>query len=186
MNLTKLRRGIEHLAVLLEIRAGKEESEKEKRLKLRLLAVLALVLANEDYRAFEASFLNALRESYEKLDVNDEFGDLIDRELIVQGNYLNGFINDLRGDEISEAQARMRVGQYATSLGKMGELFELQGMGLDTMGRWDKNPELENCDDCNELDGQVHAVKWYITTGHTPKSEMQRCGHNCGCGITPV
>ncbi len=186
MNLKNLQNKLEHLAVLLEIRAGREERKREEELRLRLLAILALVLASEDYRAFEADFIAALSSAYSELDVNSEYGDLIDRELIRQGNYLNGFSNDLRRGKISEAQARARVAQYASSLGKVAEMFQLQGMGLETLGRWDRNPELENCEDCLELDGQVHAIKWYITTGHTPKSEMQRCGHNCGCGITPV
>lgn len=183
MNLTALQRKLERLAVLLEIRADRSESEREERLRLRLLAVLALLLASEDYRAFEVDFLNALRSGMEELDPNGGYGYLIDREIASQRGYLHNFIQDMRNGKLSEAQMRNRAGMYSGSLGSFKERINLEQEGDNLLTWfWDETMEEDrHCSDCRGLDGQTKTARQWATLGLYPRSPNLLCWTNCRC-----
>ena len=185
MNLLPLQRSLEHLAVLLEIRADRKERKREDELRLRLLAILALVLASEDWDAFRKSFLAELESEYSALDVNGEYGQLIDRELATQNGYLTGFIQDLKNGKLSDAQARNRAGMYAGSLGNLRERIAVAKDG-DTLMTWRWDPTLEeerHCQDCRELDGQTRTGKQWASANLFPRSIALQCSYNCHCTL---
>ena len=126
-----------------------------------------------------------MREAFEELDPDDEYGNLIDGELAYQAGFLTGFLQDLKNGKISEAQARARAKQYAASLGKLRERIKAERTDKDSRGKWSMNPTLENCPDCIELNGQIHTMAWFLAN-HIPRDGNTQCGQNCGCSISPV
>ena len=184
MNLSTLKRNLEHLAVLLEIRADRKERKREDELRLRLLAILALVLASEDWDAFRKSFLAELESEYSALDVNGEYGQLIDRELATQNGYLTGFIQDLKNGKLSDAQARNRAGMYAGSLGAFANAIDVAAQG-EAILEWRVLKSEENCVDCQKLEGEQHKASMWLHY-HVPRDGKTRCKFNCKCDLVPV
>jgi hypothetical protein len=177
--LTSLKRQVEHLAVMMEI---KKRTDEEDALALLLLAVLNDYYDNGDIDAFMSAFLATLRTAYEDLDPDGEYADVIDEELATQEEFLKGFADGLEGGDVNEAQARARVNQYSTSLGKVKERIKIEKLDPQTRGMWQINPLLENCQDCVDLKGSVHTMKWFLEN-HIPKDGNTTCGQHCGCNI---
>ncbi len=186
MNLTTLQRKLEHLAVLLEIRAGRDEKRREDELRLRLLAVLALVLAGEDYDAFRYSFLAELRKYYEALDVNGEYEQLINREIAVQNGYLSGFITDLRNGKLSDVAAKARAGSYAWSVGKVREEINLYGYDDAARLQWIMGENENHCQTCPSLHGKIKTAVQWRTLGLFPKCSLTDCDGACLCHFEEV
>lgn len=181
MNRTKLQRAIDHLDFLCAIR---KEQDEEDALALLLLALLATLYEDGDYATFRLAFLNELKLSFESLDPDGIYGDLIDQELAVQSGYLTNFIRDLRNGSLSEAQAKNRARMYSSSLGKLRELFKLKDYDEDQMLKWVLG-EAEHCDDCVSLDGTVRSAKTWAMTIY-PRSGGTQCISNCKCDLVPV
>ncbi len=189
MNLTALQRKLERLAVLMEIRADREEKkreeERENELKLLLLALLLTLYRDQNYQVFQAAFLDALRSGMEQLDPNGEYGDLIERELLEQDKYLQGFVNDLRNGKLSEGQARQRAGLYASSLGKVKWQMTLDDAGSAEM-QWVYSPTVQDhCAGCIELNGMIKPASVWLATIY-PRSGDTQCQMNCQCELEPV
>lgn len=181
MNLTKLQRELEHLDVLLAIKGKRDEQEEEDALALALLALLYAVYDDEDYHTFMLAFMATLQSAYANLDTEGIYGDLIEQEISLQRNYLNGFINDLKAGRTSEAQDKVRIGQYASSLGKVRELFSLHSYDDDERLRWVMGENENHCDTCPTLHGKVkRAIEWQ-NLGLYPKCELTECNQACLC-----
>ena len=183
MNLPELRRALDHLAVLVEIRSRKQEKEDEDDLALILLALLATYYEDKDADSFKVAFLLALREAFEELDPDDEHGQLIEQELAYQAGFLTGFLQDLRNGKISEAQARARARQYAASLWKLRERIKLEkeiGNG-DPMMTWNLGENENHCNSCPSLHGRRKRASEWARLGLYPKCSINECGQYCYC-----
>lgn len=185
MNLLNLKKHLERLLHLIETRS---EEEDEDTLIWLLLGFLATYWDDRDGEAFKRNMLNALRDAYESLDPQGLYDDLIRRELADQSGYLSRFVQDLQNGKPSQAQAEARVKQYARSLGKLRERMEVEEeTNRDRLYKWLYSETVEDhCRDCIDLNGQVHALSWFILTDHIPKSRQQRCGANCQCSLVPA
>lgn len=186
MDTKKLQRELEHLDVLLAIKGKRDEQDEEDALALALLAVLAMYFEDGDYESFRLAFLNELRLSFESLDPDGIYGDLIDKELAVQSGYLSNFTKDLRNGTLSEAQAKNRARMYAGSLGSLRERIRLDEMG-DTIltWRWDSTIEAErHCASCRDLNGVSKKASTWARLDLHPRSLQLDCGFNCHCDLS--
>lgn len=185
LNLPELRRALDHLAVLVEIRSRRSEKEDEDNLAIILLALLATYYEDKDSDVFKSAFLVTIRNAFEELDPNDEYGELITQEIAFQSGFLTGFLQDLKNDKISEGMARARAVSYARSLGKLREEIGLTGEG-DNLMRFNNMEDARHCSVCPEYDQVVKPASEWLRIQIYPKSMILPCGSNCKCFFTPA
>ena len=184
MDLQKLQRALDHLAVLWAIRADPDR-KREDELRTILVALLLGAWSDRDWDNFKTEMLAALAAAFSELDPNDEYEELIRKELATQSGYSSGFVNALRNGTLSEAEAKNRAGMYATSLGKLKWQITLTDSG-DAEMAWKYNESvLDHCPDCIELNGVVRKASTWLATIY-PRSGKTLCKMFCQCDLVPV
>lgn len=186
MDKPRIYRALKKLQYLLSLKQGGED--EEGKLSAGLLAILALYLRNKDSLIFKNDFINELRNHYYGYvrqrvgtdHISARMEQLIQEELSFQEEFLGEFAKDLDGGKISEAMARARAKQYASSLGKLSSRINLELASPRTLYEWRLSPA-EHCASCLELDGSVHSAEWYRAHGLYPKSPQLICSQNCKC-----
>ena len=110
--------------------------------------------------------------------------DAIDGLIDGQGDYLDGFADDIDGGGLSAAQMAARAALYG---GAIWQAFQMgKGDGAADAGLtqcwWDLDPAVsDHCDDCPDLaEGSPYAYPDELPT--FPGGDVQ-CGSNCRCAL---
>jgi uncharacterized protein with von Willebrand factor type A (vWA) domain len=176
-NLKTLKAELTNLNRLLEIKA---EDEDEKRLAEALLLLLLAYISDLNAEVFRVAFLATLRNSYLGLYPDEDYSDLIEKEIAVQSEYLDGFVKDLEAKKISEAQAKARAKSYSRSLCKIWNRIELERQG-DNELTWIMGENENHCGTCPKLHGQTKPASVWAELGLYPKCSLTDCDGSCLC-----
>ena len=186
-DLIALKRELEHLAVLTEIKSKKDDEDRKRKLILLLLFLLDTLYEDNDYTAFKIAFLQALRNAMEAYaeQFDGDFSELIDLEIATQSGYLSGLIKDLRNGTISQKMAEWRVGLYAKTLDKFAEQVYLDMQGETSLKWVYSHTVVDHCNDCINLNGTIRTAREWLRTIY-PRSGQTECMMSCQCELLPV
>ena len=179
MDYEAIKREIEHLEVLLSIKADEDEDA----LVLLLLGFVNDVLQDENDEKFKRSVLGAISDSLGSLYPNEDYSALIRQETAIQSGFLGKFIQDFNNGKLSEAMARFRARQYAGVIGKFKQMVHLEEEGENIL-TWRWTPHAEHCDDCRNLNGQSKPASSWKRLGIYPKSPALECYQSCRCVLS--
>src|SRR5574341_744697 len=126
------------------------------------------------------------------LDERDAEGEALARERVSewvssQSDYITKLVKDMRKTDMDALAATDRALLWVNRAGRSIWAVGKADAAPNVPHRWKLNPQKENCETCQMLNGQIHAMKIWGKSGFTPGSSTLKCkGFECGCDLVPM